>query len=314
MIVSANTQSNRNGLIELLRLLASLGIVWFHVGAVGSSIAYGGLPLFTILLIAFATTNANDRSWFRVVQKRAVRLLIPWLVWSGIYAMANVMDAAYSNQAIQSEFHFWMLFTGPAIHLWFLPFAFVTSVLASILSCHVHTYLRERSFLVLCTMLPVLSFTAAKLLEEYEFTIPLPQWIFVLPSVCLGLMLGFAPPNSRLAKLAMLFSIAASLLFTWDVNEGRWSIPFLVGATSALIGWHLFLPSNSWTEYIGRLALPVYLVHPLVIAFLQRILAKDTSLVVIACGACFISIMLAIGLGWLRGRMLAVVSRTAFLR
>ena len=60
---------------------------------------------------------------------RARGLLLPWLAWSAVYGGVKVAEAVVGGQPPGNAFAPWMLLTGPAIHLWFLPFAFAASLL-----------------------------------------------------------------------------------------------------------------------------------------------------------------------------------------
>ena len=115
---------HRQASLELVRLIACLGIVWFHCGAPGASVGYGGLPALIMLSVALATVPGKPRPPMVTVRKQAVRLLLPWVFWCAIYGIWRVMSAIALRHPISTEFRAWMLLTGPAIHLWYLPFAF----------------------------------------------------------------------------------------------------------------------------------------------------------------------------------------------
>ena len=60
--------------VEFLRIIAALGIVWFHSGLdVGRDIAYSGLVVFLIFSSYFAVKSNKEYS----VLSRASRFLIP---------------------------------------------------------------------------------------------------------------------------------------------------------------------------------------------------------------------------------------------
>lgn len=66
----AQTSPPRNGLVDYGRLVAAMGIVWFHSQAPGARLAYAALPFFLVLLAM------PSRAGLRV---RAQRLLLPFL-------------------------------------------------------------------------------------------------------------------------------------------------------------------------------------------------------------------------------------------
>ena len=80
---------------------------------------------------------------------RARRLLMPWLVWSVVYGGVKLAEALVEGQPLGSAFAPWMLLTGPAIHLWFLPFAFAASLVLPGLM-RISPQIRQGPLLVLC--------------------------------------------------------------------------------------------------------------------------------------------------------------------
>ncbi|OHB66936.1 MAG: hypothetical protein A2Y77_18340 [Planctomycetes bacterium RBG_13_62_9] len=86
------TSAARIASIDRLRILAAIGIVWFHTkGAPGRQIAYAGLPIF--LLIWFSLVASRDPlPCVRDFLRRAWdRLLAPWLFWSVVYAACKLV-------------------------------------------------------------------------------------------------------------------------------------------------------------------------------------------------------------------------------
>ena len=78
----------RNLGVELLRLLSTFGIVWFHSGTTAKEFAYSGLVVFLVLSMYLGGKHGSaDKQTFR---RRVERLIIPWLFWCVIYAGLNV--------------------------------------------------------------------------------------------------------------------------------------------------------------------------------------------------------------------------------
>lgn len=127
----------RNASFDYARLLAVFGIVLFHSGAPGAAWGYVGLPFFLLLLGVFAAPAAARLSTAAYARTRARRLLTPWLIWSAIYAALLAVQAARNGRPVLADFDASMLLTGPALHLWFLPFAFVAG-------CALHALARGR--------------------------------------------------------------------------------------------------------------------------------------------------------------------------
>lgn len=81
-----------------------------------------------MLLVVLAFPAAQRNTFLHFGRSRAQRLLLPWLVWSAIYGAMKLAEVAVTGVPLRHEFAPWMWLVGTAIHLWFLPFAFVTSL------------------------------------------------------------------------------------------------------------------------------------------------------------------------------------------
>ena len=156
--------NSRNGLLDYGRLIAVLGIVWFHAGAPGARVAYAGLPFFLVLLALPSQSG---------LLKRAQRLLVPFVIWSAIYALVFTV---HSIRVGADPFIWWRpysVLSGTSIHLWFLPYAFAVSVVAPLL----------RGGLAIA--LPLLAACLLAALGEIT-AFPLYQWTFGLIPVLAG--------------------------------------------------------------------------------------------------------------------------------
>lgn len=218
----------RNGVIELARFAGSLAILWFHLGLPGREIALGALPMFVTFLVYFGAGQP--------IELRARRLLVPWVFWSVVYGALKFLDG--------DSFAPWMLLTGPAIHLWFLPFAFVVERLGVLLL--------PLSFLFLLLV---------------EFPVPVVQWASVLPAAALGY--GLAKGASRYWCLAL--AAAGGVLHLLGFQG---AVSLMTGALVVFLALSISIQSRT-AEYLGRIAFGVYLVHPIIVAVLLRVADLD---------------------------------------
>lgn len=178
----------RNGLVDICRFVAACGIVVFHAKAPGSAIGYSALQLFTLYLVYFARPN------------RYGYLLRLWLFWSAIYGALKILDVIVGGSSWGAEFDLYMFLTGPALHLWFLPFAAVAVIVAP--------RLPRSPALIVTGSLALLA------LGSITLPVPLAQWVAVAPAVLLGIALA-----ERWSIAVAVLVVAAGWLAGWHVLQ-----------------------------------------------------------------------------------------------
>jgi hypothetical protein len=239
-----SVKTARNGLVDYGRFAAALGIVWFHTHVLGERVAYAALPFFLVLLTM--PTGAN-------VASRAERLLVPFGVWSGIFAIVHVVLAVKYHMPALGWWDWSMLLTGTWIHLWFLPFAFFAAVLAPWFQ---HPLASLGAALLTATLL---------VLYGTPDQMPFGQWSFGLIPVLVGF--GFFSWGWRLA--------VTTLIGSWLIlHFGRPSpdnLTILVGTGLALGILSFRLPATPVSDWCARLSIWIYLAHPFVILLGQSL-------------------------------------------
>lgn len=292
-----------NGLLDHTRLLAAFGIVLFHTGAPGGGIGYAALPFFLIVLLMLGGAAAARQPFGAYAARRARRLLLPWLLWSGVYGGLKLAEALVEGQPLDSAFFPWMLLTGPAIHLWFLPFAFAASLLLPGLmriaqpapvpvSLSAALSDRRGLLLVLCggAALAALALAQGGILPA-----PLAQWREALPAICLGF--GFAVAARRAHALIAFGGIClaaglGALALGWTDGLPQLAVALL--GLGVCLAWPR--PATPLSSLLGQSALGVYLVHPLVIAVLLRATPLPEASLALALVATGISLGLTLAL------------------
>jgi len=279
----------RNGGIEIARFVGGLGIVWFHSGAPGATIGYAGLPMFTLLLVAFAWRSGEKRTLGEYATDRFKRLVAPWLFWSVVYGALKIADGISNDFRIGNEFEWWMLLTGPALHLWFLPFAFVACIFAAAISVLVA---KSSPALVLVIGLPAL--LAAVVGCSLWITLsrpptPVAQWLFVLPSCLAGMCISQVKPGQYCWAAAVIFAAIVPSLVLAEFGIRSLFIAHVVGVSLASLLWVLRITCTNWMLILGSLSLGIYLVHPIIGVALERLALLPPQSFTSAIAQCLVS-------------------------
>ncbi len=256
--MSAGGPQTPSGGIEAAKLAGSVGIIAFHEQTTGASLGYAGLPLFAMLTAALAARSARGRDWPSFRRGRLRRLLLPWLVWSGFYAAVQCSLAAYAGAPAWSWLHPSALAMGGYPHLWYLPFAAVTTLAVG--RCG------ARGPAAAWLAAGALALPLAGWLATLPLPQPAPQWLFVLPAAVLGTALARAPlggGGGGTVALAIAagaggcaLAWACGLLTPWP--------QYLLAVPMAAAAWALPLRAPRWLGAAGAATFGVYVFHPFV--------------------------------------------------
>ena len=266
--------------VEWLRLIACLGIVAFHAQVPGGQIALGGLPAFTILTVALAVRSARGRRWLDFASARLRTLLAPWLFWSLFYAAISCYIAHEQGHPVMSWIQPSTFLIGGFIHLWFLPFALVATLLVGAFAARgmgtdgtssPASTLAYLPWLILgAAMIPGATFALERgpiqppILGE-TWPAPFEQYLSVIAGVPLGVALSLIPSGDprgwgRLALFsALTIAVCVALIFT---GHNKIAIPDLVAVATCPIAWGLPIRADERTLRWSRLSYGVYLLHP----------------------------------------------------
>lgn len=253
----------RNATLDIARLVAAFGIVWFHVGAPGAAIGYAALPFFLIVMMVMAAPGAERMGFTPYAKGRAERLLRPWLLWSAIYAVMKLAELVITGAPFASEFAPHMLLTGPALHLWFLPFAFLACLLVYP-AMHLGHQTQRGPAIILLTGAALL---ALGLAQGRGLPVPLAQWVYAGPAVCLGLAMALA--EGRLWRIGLiLFGFTGlALAIGWTAGLGQLAL----AGTALWLCLALPRPGTALSSRAAAAAMGIYLAHPLALSLLLRL-------------------------------------------
>jgi len=272
---------------DYARLIAAFGIVLFHAGAPGGAVGYAALPFFLILMIIFGWTSADRTALGPYTSGRLRRLLGPWVVWSGIFASLKLVEIQMTSASWGSEFVPYMLLTGPAIHLWFLPFAFV--------ACLAIWPLVRLGRKYPPILLAIIALVGALVLQgvcaDKTFAAPLAQWAYVAPAVCLGIGMAVLPGRA-VAQLVLIGGfVGAAALFGWTHGLGQ----ITLAAGAVVLCGQIQLPQTAISRQAAAASMGIYLAHPLMLSLLERATPLDKSNLLLASLAAGMALFLALG-------------------
>jgi peptidoglycan/LPS O-acetylase OafA/YrhL len=267
--------------IDVVRIVAAVGIIWFHTqGAPYGAIGYAGLPVFLLCFLSLTAQRSHLYSTGCFLRRRWHRLLKPWLFWSGVYGTCRLAKAACAADpdALARLLSPETLLAGMCIHLWYLPYAFVAGLLIHLLNNR--TAQIDDTRVVLAALFLGATALAACTVDTHGCRLmrPLPQWEFGLAAIPLGLAVGRALAHpSRRVRMRLLGLICGTTLAVCAALAclGRYSLPIPYGLGIVLVclahGWQVH--PNRFVTAVAPLTFGIYLVHPLVMYGLKPLVA-----------------------------------------
>lgn len=147
----------RHEALDSARLLATLGVIWTHVTEVqgqsygSSALGRFGTSYYILLAIFFSVRSRIARPFepmSLVIKTRMRRLMVPFLLWSVVYALLYIRYGLSIHSSFQEIALWWGPLAGTARHLWFLPFAAFAGIVASLVTPR----LMAMTVPVLCTL------------------------------------------------------------------------------------------------------------------------------------------------------------------
>ena len=262
----------QNATLDYARLIAVIGIIWFHAKAPGASIGYSGLAFFLMILMVLAlpqilsyrTQRHRAPALLRYTAARAQRLLLPWVIASALYGVLKLVEVA-NGASLDTEFTPVMWITGTAPHLWFLPFAFAMCLALWPLGIALRRY-DARIDLPLSLVLLSCALLALWANQHANLPMPFAQWAYALPAVFLG-------ASFALLRDQPVHVLGLAALFVFAALSAQWTAGLLqLTLASGALVICLLLPQHPsrWSGLCARAAFLVYLIHPAVITILVR--------------------------------------------
>jgi peptidoglycan/LPS O-acetylase OafA/YrhL len=297
LVPPAATRAARERLpgIDLLRIMAAVGIVWFHMnGTPYRQIGYAGLPMFLLIFFSLVTRQSRVRTTLQFVGRRWDRLLKPWLFWSLVYGLCTIAKAACTMdwKPLYEMMSARTFLVGTCLHLWYLPYAFASGLLIHVLN---RRTLRINNTVVVCTAMLIGVFTlaaSAVSTHSQELPLPLPQWEFGLAALPLGWAIGrsLAAPSHRaravLLSLISVMTLGVSFILIL-LGRNSVSVPYSLAVVLVCLAYVWPARGNGFVATVTPLTFGIYLLHPLVISGFRHCLPAEghfaASLVLTVC-------------------------------
>lgn len=265
----------RNGSIDVMRFVAALSIIWFHLPLPGGATALAALHVFVLLQVLFGAS--------RPLGPQAIRLLVPWLAWSTFYAAASVVQASLQIRPVSTEFELWMILTGASLHLWYLPFSLGAVWIAGMA-------IRVMSRKMLIGVGTGIMLVCGYFSNETVLAIPWAQYVSVGPAVVLGIWLAAGMDPRCVVAAGLMAGLALMAGTGWSSAIWQSVLALVVVAVAFFVP----MPSTAMTRWLGRISFGLYLVHPAIYAIFLTATDLPGSALFLAVTA--LSIVLSEGL------------------
>lgn len=262
--------------LELVRVLACLGIVYFHSGVlagVSSNLAYSGLAYFILITIFFVDRN---KTAFSAAKAVARKVWPSFVFWSAVYIVLGVVIA---RKDLQSYLSLTTLVTGGSIHLWYLPF-----IVLAVAAATAAARLMQPRVLFVVTVVGYFGWLVSSIVWRdwiKGYPLPLPQYFHGAGAVLLALWLM---SGAGLVRYLCLFaSLVLCLLVTIEGEPGVG----VVYSVMTLMGLLVVRKRDLMSELtqlrptviaLSSLTFGIYLVHPLFLSVASRLGLGDMSL------------------------------------
>ena len=269
--------------IELLKIISAFGIVWFHSEyPPARDIAYAGLIVFLIFSAYFATSTDREYS----VKHRSVRLLAPCIFWSVLYAASSIVrgqSVFTSDNLLISN-----ILTTPSIHLWYLPFTFISLITIDRIKNNINPMTLAVSTATLASILLVTS----PVWRQWSYISPLGQYMHAAPAIFIGILMGLGKKIDFIPKILLLGLVTMSVLFTFTLKIQGIGVTYLVGIIAALVLLRekSLLPRTNLILAASKVTFGIYLVHPIFLFMLRHIGIHSAVLPILAFAISGISI------------------------
>jgi len=209
------------------------------------------------------------------IGKRSYRLLLPWAFWFFAYGTINLIAQRPLLPSHGDMFS--NIMSGPWIGLWYLPFAFIVSLLVFLAP---NKELRAFRWVILWTYLLLgtgILLAAQSMRADWDLRAPWAQWIHASAAIPFGFAIALVMRH-RFSWLAPFTICIAPFFFaaaTGYADPGL-ALTYMIAVPATTIAFvSKPIPSKTVTN-LGKLVMGVYLLHGAVISAVKIALGTGT--------------------------------------
>jgi peptidoglycan/LPS O-acetylase OafA/YrhL len=258
---------------DAIRVLAAMGIVWFHADMETPRRAFGyaGLPVFLVITFFLLAEPLQKQPLSMYLKRRAERVLVPLSFWYAFYALVLVYLRRHELGLAQLRaISVWDVLGGPIYHLWYLTFAFLAAAAVGCARWAVTKVAGQRTLSPM-SLFSVFACCAVLLLGigpdiAHRITLfPLSQWWYATPAVFIGLAVGQLQNMGATERATFSAVLVVCLLLTCfriAPADQMMAISYALGATLAIGATLVPMTRRPVVEKLSDLTLGIYLIHP----------------------------------------------------
>jgi Acyltransferase family len=267
--------SDRLSGVDLIRLVSVAGLVWFHIGAPWAEFAYAGLPTVMLFSVALPMMSGRKRPFFEEVSRRGLRLLPPWIFWSGFYGAWIVARSLYRGYSLGPLRRWENLLIGPTIHLWYLPFAFLVTLAALVLRRGAGLFAARYVCLVGGGLGGVMLVLCSLASRTWALEAPFGQWAFAASAIPFGIAVGAAcrarPARVYLALASVALAGVVSCAVVERIGDHYTAISYGIGIPLACAALLWRFEPNGLVRVLAPLSMGLYVLHPFITDQIYRL-------------------------------------------
>jgi hypothetical protein len=273
--------SNRLNLnLEILRIISAFGIVLLH-GTDGALVKDIGFSCLIVFMLISAYLLTPHKSYPIFIAQKATRLLVPWLFWFFVYGLLHIINGTPFLYVAGNIFS--AVLNGTRMHLWYLPFLFITSVIIVFYynMGERHSILTKYN-LVIFALLSVITLIMSPLWRPWSVDLGAPwqAWFLMFPAVFIGITLANLNHRSSDCWKMLLYVIIIILISVLLILSGLSvvGIRYLFGFLLFVAAIYLKCDITHHSKLIMTLSnctYGIYLIHPLIYSLETKLGLSD---------------------------------------